>query len=127
MLQEREHKFEDGVTVRLLGDSLLVQPDPPQTSTSSGLIHFADGSMEHVLLTGTILAMGYKELEDGTLMPLSEVDPELKLGRKIVFVRFLKDQQTNLQWSELFDGAIRLRLTDVMLAFDEEDEERILR
>ncbi len=121
------YTFEDGTRLRVLGDAILVKPDPVQTHSASGLIEFADGAMEHTLLTGTILAFGMHKLKNGTRIPLNKAHPDLAVGRKLVFVRFLKEQHTNKTWAEMFEGAIRLTITDAMLVYDPEEQDRLLR
>jgi co-chaperonin GroES (HSP10) len=118
------HTFKDGRTLRLIGDRVLVKTDPDQTETSSGLIEFPGGSMEHAYSTGTILAFGWikeKKLPGTTrTKPLEEPTPipELEVGQKCCFIRFLKLQDSNKQLRERFeDDIVALKPEDLLFLY----------
>lgn len=79
--------------------------------------------MEHVNQTGTIRAFGYHTLKGGARIPI----PDLAAGLKCVFVRFRKEQHTNLLVRKLFgDRYILLKPSDLFFVYDMEDHDRVL-
>lgn len=105
----------DGRTLTMMNDNILVKPDKHENVSAGGLVLTQD---QHPLNTGTVLAFGVKRLEDNSTIPL----PELEVGKKVVFVKYLAQQHSNLQVSELFDGLIKVNYTDIMLILDDEDD-----
>ncbi len=116
--------FENQDTVlRLIGSDVLVELDPSQDRSQSGLIHFPDGAMEHVNQSGTIRAFGTRQLKNGDRIPI----PDLEVGLKCVFVRFRKEQHTNLQIRKLFgDNFVLLKPEDLFFVYTEDEHDRIL-
>lgn len=114
------HTFDSGTKLRVMGDAILVMPDDPPEETSTGII-YASGAMEHAYNTGTILAFGTTRDEDGNKEPISG----LEVGRKVYFVRFLAEQESNTQIRHMYEGVIRIKTSDAILVFDEEDRGRI--
>ena len=123
MHEQQQHEFRDGTRITMMGDSILVRPDAPRDRTTSGLIHYPGGAMEHVLNTGEILAFGTRDLKDGRRIPI----PDLETGKKCVFVRFIAEQDTNKALRERFpDECIRLKTSDILCIYAAEDEEHVL-
>lgn len=118
------YTFDNGKSLRLLHGDVLVELDPTADRSQSGLIHFPDGAMEHVNQTGTIRALGYHvSKKTGARTPVLD-EP---LGTKCVFVRFRKDQHTNVQVRDLFDdNFILLKVADILVVYDAEDHGRVL-
>ncbi len=114
----------DGSKIRVLGPGLLVKVDEPPKKSASGLIHFAADAMEHVNNKGTVVAVGRLRSDEVAVeLPI----PGIKVGDRILFVRFLANQASNEQMQErIEDGLIRLNWTDVLVVYDPEDEERFL-
>lgn len=120
------HVLPDGTKIRVMNANILVKKDPPPEKDNGGLIIFANGAMSHVHGTGTIVATGFFTPKEGDYLPLTDVHPDLAVGNKIVFVRFLAEQHTNERVREMFgDDIIRLQPTDVLLVYDREDEGRL--
>ena len=119
------YKLPDGRVVRMMNSNILVRKDKPADVSASGLIHYGN-AMEHTNNTGTILAYGYYNTEDGRRVPLDQVY-DIAVGLKCVFIRFLADQHTNEQIREkLGSDLIRLQPSDIQLAYDPEDDDRVL-
>jgi co-chaperonin GroES (HSP10) len=118
------HELDDGTVLRVMGDGILVQPDEPPTESKGG-IQYPDGHMEHPLNTGTVLAYGYMRDKKGRHRPYPI--PDLKVGDKVGFIRFLAKQNTNIQMSEVYDGVIRLTPRDVIFVCDPDDVDRVMR
>lgn len=118
------YRFEaEDKTLRILGNDVLVELDPTQDRSASGLIYFPDGAMEHVNQTGTIRAFGYHTLKSGGRIPIRD----LAVGLKCVFVRFRKEQHTNLLVRQLFgERFILLKPSDLHFVYDAEDHDRVL-
>lgn len=120
------HVLPDGSKIRVLNANILVKKDPPPQKDNGGVILFANGAMSHVHGTGTILASGFFTPKDLDHVPLTDVHPDLAVGNKVVFVRFLAEQHTNEQVREMFgDDIIRLQPNDVLLVYAPEDESRL--
>jgi co-chaperonin GroES (HSP10) len=116
------HVFEDGTRLRVVGDSILVNPDIPADRTASGLILYPDGSMEHVLNTGTVLAFGTtRPKRKGQPVPI----PGLEKGLKLAFVRFVAEQDSNKQLRIRYRGVIRLKVSDVLVVYPPEEHARV--
>lgn len=119
------YTLPDGSVLRMMNSNILVRKDKPAEISPSGLVLYPNGAMEHVNNTGTILAFGYYNTEDGKRVPLNEVY-DIAVGLKCVFVRFLADQHTNEQIREQFgEDLIRLQPNDLQLVYDPEDHGRI--
>lgn len=110
---------KNGEKIRLINNSILVKPDP--TPDRKGLIHFPDGSMEHVLNTGEVVAVGYEETKKGRRYPIPDLEP----GEKVVFVRFLAEQDSNKQVRRMMDGTVRIRPSDVLLVYTPDEQDRV--
>lgn len=123
-MDHRTHQLDSGEGIRTIGDDILVMPDPLPTESESGLIHFPGGAMEHTLGTGTILAYGVikPKKKKGPGVPV----PGLEVGLKCVFVRFVAEQNSNKQMRASYEGTIRLKRTDVLVVYTEDEHERIL-
>lgn len=118
------HTFENGKSLRIIGDGILIQPDKPPDVSKTGLIHFPDGAMEHTLNTGTILAYGkIKPRKRVKALPI----PDLEKGLGVVYVRFVDEQHSNQQIRKTFDGAVRIKSTDVLMLYTRDEQERINR
>jgi co-chaperonin GroES (HSP10) len=115
------HVFEDGRKIRALNNSVLIKPDPAPTHSASGLIEYAQGAMEHVLNTGTILAFGARRMKNGKWYPIDD----LEVGKKVGYIRFVEEQDSNKQLRKRYDGVVRLKDTDILVVFDPEDADRV--
>jgi co-chaperonin GroES (HSP10) len=110
-------ELNSGLSVRVVGNNLLVRPDPLPTQSAGGII-YANDAVEHIFNTGVVLAVGYVTAQ----APAGTHIPGIKPGDKIYFIRYLAKQDTNIQLSErLGDDVIRIRPADVLLVFDAED------
>lgn len=119
------YTLPDGRVLRMMNSNILVRKDEPAEASASGLIHYPGNAMEHVNNTGTILAFGYYNTEDGRRVPLSEIYG-IAVGLKCVFVRFLADQHTNEQIREQFgEDLIRLQPNDLQLVYEAEEHGRL--
>lgn len=119
------YTLPDGRVLRMMNSNILVRKDKPAEVSASGLIHYANNAMEHTNNTGTILAYGYYNTEDGRRVPLDEVYG-ISVGLKCVFIRFLADQHTNEQIREQFgEDLIRLQPNDLQLVYDPEDQDKL--
>lgn len=108
----------NGTRVRLVGNNLLVRPDPLPTESKGGILYAVD-AVEHVYNTGTVLAVGYVLAQ----APEKTVIPGIKKGDRVYFIRYLAKQDSNLQLANrLGDDVIRIRPADVMFMFDGEHE-----
>jgi co-chaperonin GroES (HSP10) len=117
------HKFSNGKKLRMLGSNVLIRKDREAGVSESGLIHFPDGAMEHVINTGEVLAFGSKRLKDGSSIPI----PELEVGMHVAFTRFLAEQDSNKQIRALFgeDDVIKIGPTDILVAWPKGVDARI--
>lgn len=107
----------DGLKIRVIGNNLLVRPDP-LPERSAGGIFYAPDAMEHVNNTGTVVAVGTVTAKTEERIPI----PGLKVGDRVVFIRFLALQETNQQLAGIVgEDLIRLRPADIQLVFDAED------
>jgi len=116
---------QSGVKLRVTGNGILISPDPPDKgkSTSHGTLYFPDGAMEHVLLKATVMAVGTeKRTKKGKEAPIEG----LSVGDRIVFVRFLAQQHSNLQMQDRYGGLVRIKPSDVIVVFGPEDEDKVL-
>jgi co-chaperonin GroES (HSP10) len=113
----------EGKKIRILGNRLLVRIDKPQEMTSSGLIIYASGAMEHVNNTATILAFG--TIWNGNeRIPI----PGLEVGLKIMFVRFLAEQHTNQNIRHILgEDLIQLAPSDVQLLYTPDEHDKLFR
>lgn len=109
--------LRSGIRVRITGNNLLIRPDPVPTQSKGGIL-FPGGSVEHVHNTGEVVAVGFITAKAPAGTPI----PGIKKGDRVVFVRFLEQQDSNIQLkSRLEDDVIRIRAADVSLVFDDED------
>lgn len=108
---------KSGNTLRVINDNILVAVDPLPEMSASGLVLYPNGSMEHVHNTGTVVAFGYTWIEtaDGPKrIPL----PELEVGMRVVFIRFLAEQDSNKQVRLIAEeDVIRIKPNDILLTF----------
>lgn len=114
------HKFEDGTVLKLRGDNILVKADPVPTMAGNGLIHLPGNAAEHPYNTGTVLAFGTREnKKTGERFPLTD---EIAVGTKVMFIRYLAEQETNKDIKATFGKDIfRIRLRDIVVAFEASD------
>ena len=116
-----QYTFENGETLRLTNNGILVKMDP--VPGEKGKIHFPEGAMDHVNMTGTILAFGYikeRPLPDTTkTKPIKPFPiPDLEVGEKVCFVRFLRLQDSNKKFREMFDdNIITIKPEDILFVF----------
>lgn len=128
------YELEDGSQLRLTptkAGSLLVKPDVPPEQSQGGIL-FPNGAMTDVNNTGTIVAVGKmlpkktKKRKDGTT-PQPFYPPGLEPGDKVMFVRFLAEQESNKQIRHQYGGAIRIKPMDVLLVYTPDEEHRFTR
>jgi co-chaperonin GroES (HSP10) len=113
--EHQTYTHHDGRTLTMMNDNILVKPDKHDRVSDGGIIFTHD---QHPLNTGTVLAFGVKRLEDNSTIPL----PELEVGKRVVFVKYLAEQHSNLHVRELFDGLIKVNYTDIMLLLDTDED-----
>lgn len=114
------YRFEDGQSITVLGNNILVRMDPVETRR--GLIHFADGAMDHVNRTGTVLAFGTREITKGPRRGEKIPIPEIEVGMKVLFIRFLAEQESNKYIRHVFgNDIIRVKPSDIQLAYSADD------
>lgn len=113
--------LENGTAVRIVGNNLLVRPDPLPKETAGGIIIPGD-AVEHVYNTGTVLAVGYVLAQ----APAKTQIPGIKPGDRVYFIRYLAKQDSNIQLANrLGEDVIRIRPADVLLTFEAEDEKKM--
>lgn len=122
------YTFEDGQTIRLLNEQILVRFDPIEEKTAGGIIK-PEGACDHVYQTGTILAFGWmkdRPLPDTTkrkLLPKPIPIPDLEVGLKCCFIRFHRVSHSNQNFRGMFgDDMILLKPEDVLFLFLKGDE-----
>lgn len=116
-----EHVLQSGAKLRVVGNNLFVRPDPLPKSTAGGIIIPGD-AVEHVFNTGTVLAVGHVLSQ----APYQTKIPGIEKGDRVLFVRYLAKQDTNIHMSaRLGEEVIRIRPADVVLLLDEEDLPRV--
>lgn len=115
---------DDGRTLRLINERLVVRMDPEkETVGSSGLLVAPPNAHEHIYATGEILAFGYvteKKLADTTKTKKVEPHPipDLEVGLKCSFIKFRKLQDSNLKVQEMYgDGVILLKTEDILFVY----------
>ncbi len=113
---------DDGTTARLVGNALLIRPDPEPTETRGGIIvpGLGNASLHH---TGEVLAVGYvtgkKTLER---LPI----PGIAAGDRVLYLRMLAKTAGNPEIKRIFDDSVLfLRPADVLLTFAAEDVSRL--
>lgn len=131
-MQHNEYRTRDGRTIRLINDEVLVKMDPPREKTSGGLFipdAVGDRGDAGILTTGTILAYGFIEIGGKKGYPFQKIPiPDLYVGLKVVFIRFYAEQHSNQQIQyRVEEGVIKMNAPDFILAFDPEDQDRVLR
>lgn len=127
-MDHNEYMTKNG-KLRLINHRVLVKTDPAQDRSSSGLIHFPDGAMEHTLKTGTIVAFGFMR-EGFEQKPVTKnvPIPGLEVGMKCAFVRFLEKHHSNVQLQEMLDEDLMIvQPSDLLLVFTPDEMDRILR
>jgi co-chaperonin GroES (HSP10) len=113
---------DDGVAARVLGNNLLVRPDPEPTATRGGIIvpGLGNDTLHH---TGVVVAVGYLT---GKRAPHKTPIPDIAVGDHIVFVRLLALTDSNPQIKRILDdNVLRIRPSDVLLVIDKEDLNRL--
>lgn len=115
------HRFEDGTALRIRGDNVLVREDPISEKTDSGMLYKPDGAVEHVVHTGTVCAFGDLNTESGPVSP-----PGLEVGMKCAYIRFLREQESNLQIRKRFgEEYYRVKTADILFVYPEDAAPRI--
>lgn len=113
-------ELPDGRRIRVLGPNIFVKMDP--VDTKRGLIHFAPSAMDHVNRTGTVIAFGTYEItkgpKRGTRIPI----PEVNVGDKVLFIRFLAEQDSNKYIRHQFgNDIIRIRPADIAVSYSADE------
>jgi len=121
-------EFKDGTKLRLMNESVLVKMDPEAEETSGGILK-PDGAVEHIYMTGTILAFGWvleKKLEGTSKTKSLEKPypvPNIEPGLKCCFIRYRRWQDTNKQLRHMFgDDIISLKPEDMIFVFPAGEE-----
>lgn len=127
-MQHNEYKLPDGRVLRILNDDILVKMDPLRETTSGGIVipdTVGDRGDAGILATGTVLAYGFAHTKTRPRPPIGG----LKAGDKIVFIRFLKEQETNKQLHTRFGDAdiFKLKESSIIVVYDPEDHDRVLK
>lgn len=103
----------DGTKFRVMGNNILVRMDPLPTHTVSGLIEMPGAAIEHIVHTGTILAFGCLRTDDYDI-PM----PGIEVGLRCAFLRFHKEQHSNLQLRKIIDeNIIKVGWTDLYIVW----------
>jgi len=98
--------------VKLLGDRILVRPDPPEETTKSGII-LAPGK-EKRIYTGEVLAVGNgRYIVDGLGYRRQEI--QVAVGDKIMFPRF-----TGVNMDRIAEATLILSQSDVLCKIEGE-------
>lgn len=123
-MNHNEYKLADGRLLKILGDDILVKMDELRETTSGG-IHIPDTAGDRgdagILATGTVVAYGFANTKSRPRPPIGG----LKIGDKVAFIRFLKEQETNRQFFVRFD-LVKIKESSVIVVFDPEDIDRVL-
>lgn len=119
----------DGRKVRLINDDLLVKMDPLPEKSSGGIIiptTVGERGDDGIYSTGTVVAVGYMKTEDEEGVHRRFKIPDIDVGDKVLFIRFLAEQHSNKQiQSRIEEGLIRVKWFDVIVAYDKADESRL--
>ncbi len=111
-----------GVRARVVGNNLLVRKDPDPEATAGGIIVPGLGNAS-LVGTGVVVAVGVltsAKAEAGT--PIPDIAP----GDRVAFIRLLHKVDVNPQIKSVLDDDImRIRASDVLLVFAEEDAPRL--
>lgn len=131
-LPHYQYRTPNGEIVRLVNDDLIVRMDPLRETTRGGIIipdTAGDRGDAGILTTGTVEAFGFATIGGKKNIPFQRIPlPEFYIGMKVVFIRYYAEQHTNKSIQHTFgEGVIKLKPLDVMLAFDPEDMDRVLR
>ena len=111
-----------GVVARLVGNALLVRPDPEPTETRGGIIvpGLGNASLHH---TGEVVAVGYVK---GKRMLERAPVPGVEVGDRILYVRLLSLTAGNPEIKRILDdNVVFIRPADVLLTFAAEDVSRL--
>lgn len=115
------YRFDDGTELRMRGDNVLVREDPISEKTESGTLYKPSGAVEGVVHTGTVCAAGRIATDSGNV-PV----PGLIPGLKCAYVRFLREQHSNLQIRERFgDAYYRVKTGDILFVYPEDETTKI--
>ncbi len=117
----------DGRRLRVVGKNMLVKIDPPQEVTRGGIV-IPDSAHADIYATGTIVAVGtipvtYKS-ESGKLLGWARVPiPDVEVGTRVLFIKFLGIQDSNKKVRELLgDDIFRITATDIVLGSRRKDD-----
>lgn len=115
------HTTAEGQSITMLGDTILVRPAEHSMISDGGIILTHD---THIYNTGVVLAFGeVTGKKSGRRAPI----PDLKVGDHVAFIRYLDQQHTNLKIYEMFEGLIKISLSDVILVLDAEDVSKMFK
>lgn len=119
MIHKHSIYEHEGTTIKLLKDQILVEVEPAQTKSDSGLIHYAEGSMEKVTTTGIIRAFGYeRHVRSKCEWPI----PDIGVGERCLFIRFLGDTHTNLLFQKkIGKDMILIKPKDIIAMLDDDE------
>ncbi len=109
----------EGRTISVLNDVILVRPRKDERLTDGG-IHLTHDQHPHN--TGEILAFG--EMRRGKSSKPFPI-PDLKVGWGVLFIKYLAGQHSNIRIQEMFDGLIKIHVSDVILTFDNPEDGRL--
>lgn len=112
----------DGQKVRVLGNNVLVRPDKQPKESKGGII-IPDNVIDGLHITGEVLALGFLT---GARAEAYTPIPDLKVGDRVLYVRFLERTDSNGQMQRVLgDDLIRIRPADILLVLDSEDLNRL--
>lgn len=107
---------------RVYGNNILVRKDPDPESTRGGIIVPGLGNAS-LVITGVVVAVGFLT---GPKAPLRTPIPDVRPGDRVAFIRLLHKTDVNPQIKDIFeDDIMRIRASDILLTFAEEDVARL--
>ena len=108
-----------GLKVRVLHHNILVKPDPLPEKSRSGLLHLPGNAVEDVMNSGVVVAFGHIWVEDETGEHRKIPVPDIKLGMRVTFIRFLGEvHSTKAMQAVIGDEIIKMDVTDILCAED---------
>jgi co-chaperonin GroES (HSP10) len=112
----------EGEVVRVIGNNLLVRVEPDKKETTGGII-IPDNVLPSIHVVGEVLAIGYLTSKKAAAKtPI----PDLKVGDRVAFVRFLEKTDANPQIKRAIgENVLRIRPADVLLVMDAGDSQQL--
>ncbi len=112
----------EGLAVRVVGNNLLVVPDPAPKQSAGGL-HLPAVNSLTLHATGRVVAVGHLT---GKRAPRHTSIPGISVGDRVLYLRLLGKTDANPQVQKSIDEeVVRIRPADVLLVLDGEDWKRV--